>query len=182
MTFCDRRCSRPSAHQALLGLRPACGGPPESTLMRPLVLDGPRGSLTQLSFVWLTPIAEVLENRCFTTPNDFMLRRPTKDQAWCWLVRDGQAGGSREDGGSANVYRLLIAPVPAKMGGSGHHKWPSAQVRGRREEGQCGARRCLDIVIVESGWSHPQNRCGRGGIGVLALASSAARRLGGSAA
>ena len=45
--------------------------------MRPLVLDGPRGSLSQLTFVPLAPlVGGVLENRCFTTPHDLMLRCP----------------------------------------------------------------------------------------------------------
>ena len=94
--------------------------------MRPLVLDGPRGSLTQLAFVSLAPIARALENRCFTTPRDLMLRRPTKDQTRCRLVSDGLVGESREDGGSANAAGLVIVLVPTKMGGSSHYEWPSA--------------------------------------------------------
>ena len=97
--------------------------------MRPLVLDGPRGSLTQLAFVSLAPIARALENRCFTTPHDLMLRRPTKDQTRYRLVSGGLVGESREDGGSANERSragLMIVLVPTKMGGSSHYEWPSA--------------------------------------------------------
>ena len=136
-----------------------------------------RGSLRQLAFVSLAPmIARVLENRFFfTTPHDPMLRRPTKDQTRRRPVSDGLVGDSREGGGSANAAGLMIVLVPTKMGGSGHYEWPSVRVRGRRREKvECGARQCLDIVVVESGWNRPQNWCERPGLG-----GSSARWLGG---
>ena len=93
--------------------------------MRPLMLDGPRGSLTQLAFVSLAPIARTLENRCFTTPHNPILRRLAIDQTRCRLVSDGLVGESREDGGSAIAAGLMIMLVPTKMGGSSHYEWPS---------------------------------------------------------
>ena len=142
MTFCDRRCSRPSAHQALLGLRPACGGPPESTLMRPLVLDGPRGSLTQLTFVPLAPLVGVLENRCFTTPHDGRWRRSRDSHGRLGLAHSDRVVGSRESDDSQNGAGLVaVAVASTNLGGSGHCEWPDTCVSGRLEEAKGGTRR-----------------------------------------
>ena len=66
---------------------------------------------------------------------------------------------------------------------SGHCEWPGA-VSGRatRQEAKGGTRRRRDTAFARCVWNGHWVRCGRGGLVFLALARSAARRLGDSAA
>ena len=80
VVFRDKQCSRPSNQRATPRTPQACCRPPGSTLMRPLVLDESRGSLTQLTFVWLALLVRVLENRCFTTHNTTRSHTATSDE------------------------------------------------------------------------------------------------------
>ena len=52
---------------------------------------------------------------------------------------------------------------------------------GRREEAKGGTRRCRDTAFTWCAWESPRSQCGQGGFVLLALACSAARRLGESA-
>ena len=52
---------------------------------------------------------------------------------------------------------------------------------GRREEAKGGTRRCRDTAFTWCAWESPRSQCGQGGFVLLALACTAARRLGESA-
>ena len=52
---------------------------------------------------------------------------------------------------------------------------------GRREEAKGGTRRCRDTAFTRCVWESPRSQCRQGGFVLLALACSAARRLGESA-
>ena len=92
--------------------------------MRPLVLDGPRGTLSQLTFVPLAPLVEVLENRCFTTPHDGRRRRSRGSHGRLGPAHSDRVVGSRESDDSQNGAGL-VAVASANLGGSGHCEWPS---------------------------------------------------------
>ena len=101
--------------------------------MRPLVLDGPRGSLSQLTFGPLAPLVGVLQNRCFTTPHDGRWRRSRDSHGRLGLAHSDRVVGSRESDDSQNGVGL-VAVVSVNLGGSGHCEWPDTCVSGQREE------------------------------------------------
>ena len=127
-------------HRATPGTPRACRERSDSAFMRPLVLDGPRGALSQLTLVPLAPLVEVLEIRCFTTPHDGRWRRSRGSHGRLGPAHSDRAVGSRESDGSQNGGGL-VAVASANLGGSGHCEWPETCVSGRREEAKGGTRR-----------------------------------------
>ena len=111
-----------------------------SSLSLPNVLDGPRGTLSQLTFVPLAPLVGVLENRCFTTPHDGRWRRSRDSRGRLGPAHGDRVVGSRESDDSQNGVGL-VAVASANLGGSGHCEWPDTCVSGRREEAKGGTRR-----------------------------------------
>ena len=116
--------------------------------MRPLVLDEPCGALSQLTFVPLAPLVEVLENRCFTTPHDGRWQVATFDRGSrgshgrLGPAHSDRVVGSRESDDSQNGAGLVaVAVASTNLGGSGHCEWPDTCVSGRREEAKGGTRR-----------------------------------------
>ena len=87
--------------------------------MRPLVLDGPRGALSQLTFVPLAPLVKVPENRCFTTPHDGRWRRSRGSHGRLGPAHSDRVVGSRESDDSQNGAGL-VAVASENLGGSGH--------------------------------------------------------------
>ena len=150
-----------------------------------MVLDGPRGTLSQLtsfvtSFVPLAPLVEVLENRCFTTPHDGRWRRSRDRHGRLGPTHSDRVVGSRESDGSQNGAGL-VAVASANLGGSGHCEWLDTCVSGRREETKGGTRRRMIRHFAGCVSNDPWGQCGRRGLNFLVLACSAARLLGGSA-
>ena len=139
-TIRDRTALSRSGIRATPGTPRACRERSDLTLMRPLVLDGPRGSLSQLTFVPLAPLVGVLENRCFTTPHDGRWRRSRDSHGRLGLAHSDRVVGSRESDDSQNGVGL-VAVASANLGGSGHCEWPDTCVSGRLEEAKGGTRR-----------------------------------------
>jgi len=148
--------------------------------MRPLVLDGPRGSLSQLTFGPLAPLVGVLQNRCFTTPHDGRWRRSRDSHGRLGLAHSDRVVGSRESDDSQNGVGL-VAVASVKLGGSGHCEWPDTCVSGQREEVKGGTRRRMIKAFRWCVSNDPWDQCERRGLNFLVRARSAARLLGGSA-
>ena len=112
--------------------------------MRPLVLDGPRGTLFQLTFV---PPARSARRgsreqvfRSFATPHDGRWRRSRDSRGRLGPAHGDRVVGSRESDDSQNGVGL-VAVASANLGCSGHCEWPDTCVSGRREEAKGGTRR-----------------------------------------
>ena len=184
MTICDDSSPNHAVavwHRATPGTPRACRERSDLTLMRHLVLDEPRGSLTQLTFVPLAPLVGVLENRCFTTPHDGRWRRSRDSHGRLGLAHSDRVVGSRESDDSQNGVGL-VAVASANLGGSGHCEWPDTCVSGQREEVKGGTRRCRDTAFAWCVWNSHRGWRERGGLVFLALAGLVARRLGDSVA
>ena len=149
--------------------------------MRPLVLDGPHGSLLQLTFVPPAPLVGVLQNsRCFTTPHGGRWRRSRGSHGRLGLAHSDRVVGSRESDGSQNGVGL-VAVASVNLGGSGHCEWPDTCVSGQREEVKGGTRRRMIKAFRWCVSNDPWDQCERRGLNFLVRARSAARLLGGSA-
>ena len=131
--------------------------------MRPLVLDGPRGSLSQLAFVPLAPLVGVHQNRCFTTPHDGRWRRSRDSHGRLGLVHSDRVVGSRESDDSQNGARL-VAVASVNLGGSGHCEWSDTCTSGQREEAKGGTRRRMIKVFRWCVSSNPWDQCERRGL------------------
>ena len=159
----------------------SCDGPRGSVSMRPLGLAGQGSLQARRALVSLASIVEgPVNNRCVSAPHDDMRRRRRESHGWRGLARSGRVVGPREGDGSL-IDARLVALASINLGGSCHCKWASAGVSGRREEAEGGTRPCRDTAFTWCVWESPWSQCGQDGFVLLALACSAARRLGESA-
>ena len=67
------------------------------------------------------------------------------------IAHGGRVIGSRESGGSSTAPGV-VSVACKHLGGSGHCKWPSARVSGRREGAKAGTRRCPDFAFTGCVW------------------------------
>ena len=114
-------------------------------------------------------------------PHDGMQRRRRETYGRHGLVRSGRIIGSRE-GDRSSAAAGLVAVASANPGGSGHCEWPRV-VSGRATRGRERRNTAVrNTAFARCVWDGHWVRCGRYGHVFLALARSAARRLGDSAA
>ena len=163
--------------RATPGTPRACRERSDSTFMCPLFLDGPRGALSQLTFVPLAPpLVGVLENRCFTTPHDGRWRSSRDSHGRLGPAHRDRVVGSRESDDSQNGFGL-VAVASANPGGSGHCEWPDTCVSGsgRREEAKGGTRRRM---IKAFRWVYVERSLGS--VSTMRTQFPGVRALGGS--
>ena len=154
--------------------------------MRSLGLAGQRSLQARRALVSLASIAEwPVNNRCVSAPHDGMRRRRRESHGWRGLARSGRVVRPREGDGSL-IDARLVALASINLGGScllplQMGKRVSERAT-RGGEGRITAVSGHRIHVVRLGKpSEPVRQCGQGGFLLLALACSAARRLGESA-